>query len=153
MGLWDWVLEAYARPGVAAACLALQDAHGQNVPLLLAAAWAGAQARSLDLDRAIALTRAWEADVVAPLRSARRGLKTSRSPIAESSRETLRTTVKAVELEAERLLLAALESLSWPGEAREGEAALAAAARAWTGPNFSPPPANEIAALGAALLG
>ncbi len=158
MGLWDWALAAYARPNVAAVCLALQDGHGQNVPLLLAAAWAASEGRTLDLDRAVDLTRAWEADVVGPLRSARRGLKMSQSPIPDSGREALRETVKAVELEAERLLLAALESLAWPGEPVAVDAAavttaLAAAATRWSAMKNSSPPADGIAALSSALLG
>lgn len=153
MGLWDWALSAYARPNVAAVCLALQDGHGQNVPLLLAAAWAAAEGRTLDLDRAVALTRAWEADVVAPLRAARRGLKISRNPIPDTGREALRETVKAVELEAERLLLRALESLAWPGDLAPVEPALAAAAARWSATKNSPPPPTDgIIALSSALL-
>ncbi len=153
MGLWDWALTAYARSGAAAACLSMQDAHGQNIPLLLAAAWAADQGRTLDLDPAVTLTRAWEADVVAPLRAARRGLKLSRPPIASSSREALRETVKAVELEAERLLLSALERRAWPGEPAPVALALSAAAAAWAGAKNSPPPSDDIAALATALLG
>ena len=153
MGLWDWALGAYARPKVAAVCLALQDGHGQNVPLLLAAAWAAAEGHTLDLDRAVALTSAWEADVVAPLRAARRGLKISRSAIPDTGREALRETVKAVELEAERLLLRALESLAWPGDAAPVEPALTAAAARWSAmKNSPPPPADGIIALSSALL-
>ena len=37
--LWDFSVELYARPGVAAACLALQDRAGADVCLLLAALW------------------------------------------------------------------------------------------------------------------
>ncbi|MDI6624629.1 MAG: TIGR02444 family protein, partial [Brevundimonas sp.] len=33
--LWDWAVRAYASDGVGDACLHLQDAAGQNVPLLL----------------------------------------------------------------------------------------------------------------------
>ena len=39
MRLWDWAVAAYGADGVADACLELQDAAGQNVPLLLWAAW------------------------------------------------------------------------------------------------------------------
>jgi uncharacterized protein (TIGR02444 family) len=153
MGLWDWALTAYGRPGVAAICLALQDGHDQNIPLLLAAAWAAAEGRSLDLDQAVALTRAWDADVVAPLRAARRALKVSHTPISDSGREALRETVKAVELEAERLLLAALESLAWSGETAPLEPALTAASARWSQTKNPPPPADGIAALSSALLG
>jgi uncharacterized protein (TIGR02444 family) len=37
-GLWDWAVAAYGAPDVGDACVALQDSHDQNVPLLL---WAG----------------------------------------------------------------------------------------------------------------
>jgi uncharacterized protein (TIGR02444 family) len=154
VGLWDWALAAYARPGVAPVCLALQDGHHQNIPLLLAAAWAAEQGRTLDLDRAVALARVWEADVVGPLRGARRGLKISPPPVPDSSREALRETVKAVELEAERLLFSALESLAWPGEVAPVEAAVTAAAVRWSATkNSSPPPADGLSALSSALLG
>lgn len=152
MGLWDWAVQAYGRPGAASACLHLQDAHSQNVPLLLAAAWAASQARTLDLDAAVHLARAWEADVVAPLRAVRRALKVSHGPIPDAGREALRETVKAVELESERLLLAALEKLAWPGEPADPGVALGRAAAAWAHMKFSAPPPGEVAALAAALL-
>ena len=48
MSLWDWTLEAYARPGVPEACLALQDEHDLNTSFLLWAVWAeGANAAVL----------------------------------------------------------------------------------------------------------
>lgn len=152
MGLWDWAVAAYGRPGVAPACLDLQDRFEQNVPLLLAAAWSAAQGRTLDLDAAVALTRAWEADVVAPLRAARRGLKIAHRPIPDAGREALRETVKAVELESERLLLAALETLAWPGQAAPLEPALGRAAAAWATAKNSAPPTREVAVLAAALI-
>ncbi len=43
--LWTWACAAYAAPGVAEACLSLQDYHEQNVPLLLWAAWTAATGR------------------------------------------------------------------------------------------------------------
>ena len=45
MRLWDWAVAAYGADGVAPACLELQDAAGQNVPLLLWAGWCAAEAR------------------------------------------------------------------------------------------------------------
>jgi len=38
---WRFSLDAYGRPGVAAACLDLQDRHGCDVNLILYALWLG----------------------------------------------------------------------------------------------------------------
>jgi len=114
---WDWALAVYARPGVAETCLDLQDTYGQNVPLLLWAVWRGG-----DVTAAVTLARSWEHDVIAPLRGVRRRLK------ARGDAETLRQKVKAVELEAERSLMTALETVAGPEV--DGRA-LAAVAAAW----------------------
>ena len=42
---WDFSLAVYGRPGVAPACLALQQRHGADVNLLLFCAWFGAAHR------------------------------------------------------------------------------------------------------------
>lgn len=39
---WRFSCAVYAAPGVAQACLELQDTHGADVNLLLLAAWLGA---------------------------------------------------------------------------------------------------------------
>ena len=80
MRIWDWALEVYARQPVAAACLNLQDGHGQNVPYLLWAAWAAGEGRSADLKEAARLMRDWDAEIGAPLRGVRRALKPPRPP-------------------------------------------------------------------------
>ena len=131
MSLWAWALEAYAQEGVAQACLALQDDHGQNVPLLLWAVWAeGADADTLA--QGASLAAALDERAIKPLRAARRGLKPALAGVDDRAREALREDVKAVELQAERLLLDALEGLCGP---RAGGlpalAALQAASRAW----------------------
>ncbi len=126
---WDWAVAAYARPGVAEACLDLQDRYGQNVPLLLWAIWRGG-----DVAGALAVARSWEDEVVGPLRGVRRRLK------GRAGAEELRQKVKAVELEAERTMMAALEALAGP-VAEEG--ALAAVVAAWGGT----PPAESLAQL------
>jgi uncharacterized protein (TIGR02444 family) len=152
MSLWEWAVEAYARPGVEPACLALQDEHGQSVPYLLWAAWAAAEGCALDdaiLNRASAEARRWEDAAVVPLRAARRGLKAPDKLVPEAAREALRARVQSAELEAERLLLLALERLSPEPAAAPVDlaAALAAASRAW-GPAAPEP---SLAALAAAL--
>jgi uncharacterized protein (TIGR02444 family) len=139
-------LNAYARPGAAQACLALQDDHGQNVPLLLWAVWA--QVRDPDLlGRAAVVAKAWDAMAVSPLRGARRALKSSVPPVADAAREGLRRDVKAAELRAEKVLMQTLEAMTGePGGAAVADA-LAAAAAAWG----KPLPRNALAALAAAL--
>jgi uncharacterized protein (TIGR02444 family) len=137
LSLWAWAGAAYAEAGVGGACLALQDAHGQSVCLLLWAAWAAEDGRAPSaetLDAAAALAHAWEAAVIGPLRAARRGLKTAPG-LDEAARQALRARLQADELAAERALLEALEALAPPPGAGPGDiaAALAAASAAWGG--------------------
>ena len=76
--LWDWAVAAYGAPGVSEACVALQDNHEQNVPVLLWSAWIAATGRNPDaetIEAACDTARAWDSVVVAPLRSIRRTLK------------------------------------------------------------------------------
>lgn len=128
-GLWDYAVALYARPGVAEACLALQDDHGVDVPCLLFAAWAGA-ARGIALDaasaaEAVALTAGWQRAVVAPLRDVRRRLKDAPQSHPAGA-EVLRGQVKAAELEAERIELAALGAFGAALTAGDAGPALAA---------------------------
>jgi len=137
MSLWTWAVAAYAAPGVDIACLDLQDAQNQNVPLLLWAAWAAAAGRSLDddtLEAAADTARAWQDSAIAPLRAVRRTLKTRIPDMDDQARETVRTQVKALELQAERHLLDALEALTpvESGPARPVLPALIAATRQWS---------------------
>lgn len=150
MSLWDWTLDAYARPGVPEACLELQDRFGRNTSFLLWAAWAGGQGRAPDeegLDDAAIVARAWEAGVLAPLREVRRRLKPAWPPVDDACREGLREEVKAAELRAERVLMETLEVLTPLAGEGDGHAALSRAAEAWGGP---PCPA-ELAALAAKI--
>jgi uncharacterized protein (TIGR02444 family) len=115
MRLWDWAVAAYAAPGVADACLALQDSHEQNVPVLLWSAWVAATGRKPDaetIEAACDTARAWDSVVVAPLRSVRRTLRAPIPDIDDGPRENVRNRIKALELEAERHLLEALEVLA-----------------------------------------
>ena len=136
MRLWDWAVQGYARPGVEALCLELQDEHGQCVSFLLWGAWAGAEGRQIDaeaLAEAALLARDWETTVLRPLRSARRALKTVRRGLPNADQAALKARVQAEELAAERLLLEALETKagaasSGPSDVRR---AVDDAARAW----------------------
>ncbi len=137
MRLWDWALTAYAADGVADACLELQDAAGQNVSLLLWAAWCAAEGRAPDgdaLEAAGDTARAWQETAIAPLRAVRRALKPRAPDLDDADRDAVRTQVKGVELEAERRLMAALEALAPTpsGPPRSPIDALVAAARVWS---------------------
>lgn len=135
--LWSWAGGAYAAPGVQEACLHLQDAQGQNVPLLLWSAWVAVTGRRPDADdieAACDAARAWDAAAVQPLRAVRRTLKGPLSDIDPTARLALREQVKAVELAAERHLLAALEALSPApsGSPRPALDGLVETARMWS---------------------
>lgn len=146
VAIWEWALQAYARPGVPEACLKLQDEHGQNISFLL---WAAhAQAKDPDLlARAAAATRVWDRTALVPLRAVRRALKPPLPPVDDDARLALREEVKGLELAAERLLLETLDGIS---QGRGGAAtleALEAAAKAWD----KPAPAGALAELATAL--
>lgn len=137
MSLWDWALTAYAADGVADACVDLQDSAGQNVPLLLWAAWCAAEGRAPDedaLEAAGDTARAWQETAIAPLRAVRRALKPGAPDLDDADREAIRAQVKAVELEAERRLLAALETLAPApsGPPKPAITLLVSAARVWS---------------------
>jgi len=143
LSLVDFAFERYARPGVKDALLALQDAHGQSVPLLLWAAWART-ADVLIAGRAVAIARTWDQDVVAPLRAARRALK---RPVDDAGRQAVRAMVQEAEIGAETLLLDELGQLP-PASVAPMAEAMAAAAAAWG----DPPPGGLLDDL-ASLLG
>jgi uncharacterized protein (TIGR02444 family) len=133
---WGFSLAVYGAQGVEPECLSLQDRYGLDINLLLLCAYLGAM-RGVTLSAAdIAAVRAevasWHADIVRPLRAARRRLKTIELPdarIAEAAAQ-LRSRVKAAELETEYIEQVLLEHwaeariASWPrGERRDAVAA------------------------------
>lgn len=104
--LWRFSLAFYARPGVADACLALQDTCGTDVNLLLFLLWASLSRSCLSGDEIAALddkVRDWRDGVIAPLRALRRTLKQGAPLAVPGVAEPLRAKVKALELEAERM--------------------------------------------------
>jgi len=112
---WPWALRVYAVPGVADACLDLQDAHGQCVPLLLWAAWAAEKGARIDAGLAAegaALARHWSQEVIVPLRALRRRTKSPVSSGDDAPRLLLREKIKSAELEAERALMTLLEDMT-----------------------------------------
>lgn len=107
---WNFSLRLYARPGVAAACLELQDRHGKDVIIALYCCWLGASGRGrLDaagLAAAEAMARPWRSAVVEPLRRTRHALK------GVAGAEPLYTRMKQIELDAERIAFQRLAPLA-----------------------------------------
>lgn len=133
--LWRYAITLYAADGVAPLCLRLQDAHGLDVPFLLFAHWRGARGGLSDaaLTRAESVSAAWSAQTVHPLRAVRRALKSgppadwpAQAPDAGAV-ERLRADVKAQELAAEKLLLAALAAIAAEDDGAGGDRLEAAA--------------------------
>jgi len=101
---WRFSLRLY--PKVADTCLALQDRFGVDVNVLLFLLFAAHHGRKLGAVEVRGVTSAvasWNREVVAPLRSVRRFLRSPPGIVEERAAETLRQHVKQVELEAERL--------------------------------------------------
>jgi uncharacterized protein (TIGR02444 family) len=111
-GFWAFSLDFYGRPGVAAACLELQDRHGLDVNLVLYCCWRGDRLTEAQLQAAIDLTAPWRSEIVQPLRALRRRLKPGFPPFPEAGVLTLRKRIADAELEAERLQQQALEALA-----------------------------------------
>ena len=111
--LWRFSLAVYGQPGVEPACLALQDRWATHTNLLLLCCWLAADGRALDkrtLRRAMAEVAHGQAEVIAPLRRARRALKLASLPGGWSS--DLRKRIAAVELDMEYLEQCALVELA-----------------------------------------
>ena len=114
--LWSFALSTYARPGVEAACLRLQEQR-EDVCLLLCGAWLEQRGVALEPGRVRTLqqlARPWQAQVIEPLRQ----LRMQWRAMAQQDEQlaALRERVKALELDAERQLLTRLEALTqaWP---------------------------------------
>jgi uncharacterized protein (TIGR02444 family) len=129
---WRFSLRFYRRPGVADACIALQDGCGVDVNILLLLLWLATARRRVSVAAAqevCAKAAAWRDDVVVPLRTLRRRLKDGSPLVERGVAELFRTRIKAVELESERLQQEAMFALA-AGLATESASTVEAAARA-----------------------
>ena len=115
---WRFSLHFYRQPGVAAACIALQDGCGVDVNLLLFLLWLASDGRQLTADEVKKIddsVRDWRDLTIIPIRDTRRKLKGAATLIEPGKQEVFRTKVKAVELEAERLQQEALYAFTKSG--------------------------------------
>ena len=109
---WAFALDLYQRPGVTEACLLLQDTAGADVTLLLFVLFVAEKHRAVlapadlaSLDAAIA---PWREEVIRPLRSLRRCMKSGPAPAPGPATEPLRDRIKTAEIHAEKIELAVL---------------------------------------------
>ena len=115
---WRFSVKFYAVPGVAQACIDLQDQAGVDVNILFFLLWNATQSRALSNAEVAELERdigAWRDMAVVPLRNVRRALKSPPPVMAPDAAEGFRTRIKAVELEAERLQQEAMYGLAQSG--------------------------------------
>ena len=118
---WNFSVRLYAQDGVKPACLALQAA-GMDVNVGLWIVWACVNGRDPGpaLGQAVELSALWSAQVVKPLRSARDHLKHPMASVNIEAALSLRKSVLAAELEAEKLEQLALEALTQSCPESEG---------------------------------
>lgn len=70
--LWDFALELYAKPGIEAICLDLQNEHKLSINRLIFAVWAAKEQKLLDLKRLTSSdANEWQQPIAHPLRSVR----------------------------------------------------------------------------------
>jgi uncharacterized protein (TIGR02444 family) len=124
--LWSFSLAVYSDDSVQQECLNLQDQYGIDVNVLLFCAYAGvihgAIMPETALREALDIVAEWNDNVVSGLRMSRRALnpfaidQMSNGPSVPSA-AALRNSVKAAELEAERIEQATAWQSGEPGAA------------------------------------
>src|SRR4051812_18818938 len=112
---WRFSLAFYRQPGVANACIALQEQSGVDVNLLLFLLWQATRRRPFAPAEVAALEDkigGWREATVVPLRAVRTALRTPPALVEAGTAEAFRNRIKAVELEAERLQQEAMYALA-----------------------------------------
>jgi uncharacterized protein (TIGR02444 family) len=115
---WHFSLGFYRAPGVADACIRLQDEAGVDVNLLFFLLWNASLKRmfsAADVKAVDGHVASWRQSTVIPLRNMRRVLKSAPALVEPGLAEVFRTKVKGLELEAERLQQEALYDFAQSG--------------------------------------
>ena len=102
---WSFSTKLYGRPGVAPACLALQDRYGCDVNLILFALWAARCGRALgaaEFEALDATLASWRGRMIEPIRALRRTLKADALGAAPQLAERVRAKLLQAELAAEQ---------------------------------------------------
>ncbi len=152
---WDFSRTVYERPGVAPACLALQDRHGLDVNMLLFCCFSGSRGRALadeEIQRLIGAVTRWQREVIQPLRAVRRWLKTQTTAPNQLA-ESLRSVIKLQELEAERIGQFLLINAIDPGAGQSAPGLAGQNLKAYLRSAGIRPQAHDTAGLGIVLAG
>lgn len=108
------MLELYAKPGISAALLGLQDNYAIDVPFYLAVLHAVTKDHHVTATAISALyaeIEEWREEVVIPLRAVRKTLKVHAWATRFENTGAFRETIKSAELNAERIEAVVLEKL------------------------------------------
>tara|TARA_B110000503_G_C7085663_1_gene387175 strand:+ start:727 stop:1260 length:534 start_codon:yes stop_codon:yes gene_type:complete len=111
---WTFSVQLYGQPRVPDVCIDLQETHDIDINVLFYLLFCAARSEAFDevnvarLDTAV---QPWREGVVRPLRTARRALKTDVLSALANDEDTLRNTIKTIELQAEKLQQYALARL------------------------------------------
>ena len=120
---WDFALRLYRMPGVAPACLELQERHGIDVTLMLFCLWHGTvceEPLGERLPAVAASAREFHRASVLPIRAARRWLKRNPGGLKQPVAAALYGTVLAAEIDCEHAELLMLSRQAPAPEARRG---------------------------------
>ena len=115
---WLYSVAFYREPGIAEACLKLQNQHGFDVNLVLFCLWYGLNRELVPvplLQQALDFSHYWNALGVQPLRDARTMLKSDkrlRSLSSAADINALRESIKGLELKAEQIQQQELKQLA-----------------------------------------
>lgn len=123
---WEFACGRYARPGVASCCVALQDAHGANVMLLLYCCWraaGGECVRGAALRQAMARVELIDRHLLRPLRAARRAARRAADALGSPALAAGADRLMQAELAAERREAALLADTAPPQPAPQGAGA------------------------------
>ncbi len=130
---WDFSLRFYARPGVAAACLALQEEAGADINVVLYLFFLARHNRQVNAQDIAAIENTvagWREQVVRPLRATQRHLKSVAALFTGDAATRLREEIKRSELAAERIQQLTIEQQFPCATFGAATASAAAAARA-----------------------
>ena len=110
--LWQFACRLYARDGVQAALLSLQDDDGVDIPFLLFLLWHGRYIGALDragVSKYWQRARSWSEELVQPVRRGRRWLAAQSGE--DRHGDDLYRQLQDTELACEKRLLSVLENL------------------------------------------